>query len=62
MLACYNSFPTLGDNNIDWNIIGGFILFYQSWYIGTISPPWKMLIFIGKLLEYLFCFTNIGIL
>ena len=41
MLACYNSFPTLGDNNIDWNIIGGFILFYQSWYIGKYSFCWK---------------------
>ena len=34
----------MGDNNIDWKIIGGFILLYQSWYIGTISRPWEILI------------------
>lgn len=52
----------MADNTIDWNIIEGFVLFYQSSYVGTISLPWKMLVFIGKPLEYLFCSTNLGIL
>ena len=52
----------MGDNNIDWKIIGGFILFYQSWYIATIFPPWEILFVVGKPLEYLFCFTDIGII
>ena len=61
-LVYCNDLPILGSFVIHWKTIGIFILFYQRWYIVMISQYWEVLLFIGKPLEYLFCFTDVGIL
>lgn len=58
MLVYYNDLPIMGNVVIHWKTIGIFLLFYQHWYIVTISQYWEMLLFIRKLLKQLFFSTN----
>ena len=50
-LGILAQFPDLGKYSFCWKTIGIIILFYQHWYIVTISQYWKMLFFTGKLME-----------
>ena len=51
MLVYYNDLPIMGNVVIHWKTIGIFLLFYQNWYIVTISQYWEMLLIIRKLLK-----------
>ena len=62
ILVYWHNFPTLGNARFHWKTVGIFILFYQRWYIVMIFQYWEVLLVIGKPLEYLFCFTDVGIL
>ena len=51
MLVYYNDLLIMGNVVIHWKTIGIFLLFYQNWYIVTISQYWEMLLIIRKLLK-----------